>query len=355
MAMEPASYQSRFRGIEIHSVPNPHRLYFDQLTGSQNLTMKSEITPRVAVVMPVFNGEKHLASTIEAILNQSLTDFEFVIVNDGSTDGSREILAQYALRDRRISIIDQDNAGISNATNTAISQSAAPYVAPMDQDDISLPRRLELECAALEENDHLVCIGGWTELIDEKGRFLTTIQVPADNDAIQKLALAGHTPINHPGCMIRRSTLLEAGGYDPEFDLAQDLDLFLRLGEVGKLENLAQPVLQYRMHQTGASEKNLNLQRTRAQQACEKAWHRRGLQGEFEWNDWRPLAGSDSRHEYMLKYGWWAWNSRRRKTAVTYGVKAIAASPFAMAGWKLLVCAVIKPFDSKPADRSAYR
>ena len=98
--------------------------------------------PAVGVVMPVFNGEKYLKSSIESILGQTFTNFEFVIVNDGSTDGSCDILNDYAKLDPRIEVIEQSNAGISRATNVAIQRLSlsARYVAPTDQDDISFPQ-----------------------------------------------------------------------------------------------------------------------------------------------------------------------------------------------------------------------
>jgi len=304
--------------------------------------------PIVSVVMPVFNGERYLAPTIESILGQTLSDFEFVIVNDGSNDDSRGILDQYARRDRRIIIIDQENAGISAALNTGVERVTAPYLAPLDQDDISLPHRLQVEVTALEANSNIVCVGGWCEIIDAQGRYLTTIRTPRDDNEIQRLALAGHTPICHSGCMMRRWALLKVGGYNPEFDLAQDLDLFLRLGEIGGLQNLEVPVLRYRLHNASSSEKSVVTQRDRMRTACERAWVRRGTCGVFEAVDlWRPGPSRASQHQFALLYGWWAFNSSERKTAIIYGLRAIRARPFTSAGWKLLACALLKPFGAQ--------
>ncbi|MGP1676557.1 MAG: glycosyltransferase [Burkholderiales bacterium] len=298
--------------------------------------------------MPVFNGERYLAPTIEAILGQTFTDFEFVIVNDGSTDGSRDILEQYARQDSRIVIVDQQNGGISRALNAGIDRVIAPYVAPIDQDDISLPHRLEVEVAALEAEPDVVCVGGWYEIIDAQGRYLTTLRVPSDDSDIQRVALAGHSPICHSGCMMRKEAFLKVGGYDPEFDLAQDLDLYLRLGEVGRLQNLETPVLRYRVHAAASSERRCAEQRERARVACERAWNRRGIRGTFEAAElYRPGPSSASQHKFSLQYGWWAFNSRERQTAIVYGLRAIHARPLQSEGWRLLACALLKPFGSR--------
>lgn len=306
--------------------------------------------------MPVYNAGQYLSQAVESILGQSCDDFEFIIINDGSDDGSREKLEAYASADARIVLISRENRGLVESLNEGLAMTRAPLIARMDADDISLPRRFEMQAAFLEKNPQTVCVGGVFRMIDDKGRFLTTLMPPFSDDEIQDLALRGHTTICHPCAMIRRNSLLEVGGYRSEFYLTEDLDLWLRLGEVGKLANLADPVLSYRMHSQSISEQNNEKQKMAARKTCEDAWRRRGIEGVFEADgDWRPAVGAHSRLEFMLKYGWWAWNSCQRKTAAIYGFKAIHTSPFAMAGWKLLVCAVIKPFDSKPADRSAYR
>lgn len=302
--------------------------------------------PLIGVVMPVFNGQRYLAPTIEAILEQTYRNFQFVIVDDGSTDNSMQIVERYAKKDERIIVLEQRNSGISQALNAGISMVTAPYVAPVDQDDISLPSRLEAEVALLEAESDVVCVSGWYQIIDGKGRYLTTLRTPSGNDNIQQIALTGACPICHSGCMMRKSAVLKVGGYDPAFDLAQDLDLFLRLGEVGRLENLDIPVLKYRLHDSASSEKRGTAQRERARLACERAWSRRGISGIFEATElWRPGPSPESRHKFMLMYGWWAFNSHQRKTAIVYAGKAIRAIPSSLDGWKLLVSALTKRFD----------
>ena len=144
--------------------------------------------------------------------------------------------------------------------------------------------------------------------------------------------------------MIRRRGFEAAGGYDGDYYPAEDLDLWLRLGEVGKLANLAVPVLQYRLHDKSISEQAAGRQRETQRRACEAAWKRRGISGRFEAeDDWRPGTDASSRHRFMLRYGWWAWNSGQRSTALYYGWRALRERALHPDGWKLLLAAMAKP------------
>ena len=136
--------------------------------------------------------------------------------------------------------------------------------------------------------------------------------------------------------------------YDEELFWADDLDLWLKLGEVGALANLKEAVLKYRLHMNSISEKKGVQQRSEARAACEQAWQRRGIDGHFEATEpWRPGTDNVSRHQFMLQYGWWAFNSRQRQTAMIYGIRAISAQPLAIAGWNLLACAAFKRLPDK--------
>jgi hypothetical protein len=166
------------------------------------------------------------------------------------------------------------------------------------------------------------------------------------DEQIQKSALAGHSSITHSCAMIRTEVIREIGGYDARLSLSQDLDLWLRLGEHGKLANINEAIVKFRLHAGSASEKNGLQQREEARQSCERAWKRRGIQGVFEAGyEWRPSAGADSRNKFMIQYGWWAWKSKQRQTAIIYGLKAVQAKILRKEGWILLTCALFKPFE----------
>jgi glycosyltransferase involved in cell wall biosynthesis len=302
--------------------------------------------PTISVVMPVYNARRYVAQAVESILAQTVTDFEFVIIDDGSTDGSTAILRRYAERDGRIRLVSRPNTGLVRALNEGLSLVRGPFVARMDADDISLPDRFALQLAAFRANDRLVALGGSFVCMDAAGRHLTRFEQPTDDATIQSHLLRGHCALGHPTAMMRREAALAVGGYDEAFATAEDLDLWLRLGERGELGNVPEVVLKYRLHAESVSEASGERQRQAFRRACEAAWKRRGVEGVFDpaqgdW--WRPGPGRSSQHRYALQYGWWAFNCGERRTALHYGLRAVAQLPFASEGWRLLACAALKP------------
>jgi len=306
---------------------------------------KQEKKPLVSVLMCVFNAEDYLDEAIESILQQTFNDFEFIILDDGSKDRSLKIIQKHAARDNRIQVISRENRGIIPSRNELLDASQGEYVAVMDADDVALPNRFNLQVQYLRSHPEVLGVGGNYQVIDSKGRFLTTFTLPETNDEIQKMMLVGHTAILHPTSMFRSKAIKEIGGYDPEYHLVEDLDLWLRLGEKGQIANLNVPVLKYRLHGNSISEQNGLQQRDNDRKACEAAWKRRGISIKYEADSaWRPSSTKDSRHGFMLRYGWWAWNSRQRWTSIVYGLKAIRLKPFSDLSWKLLLSALFKPF-----------
>ena len=294
--------------------------------------------------MSVYNGEAFVGQAVESILAQTFGDFEFLVLDDGSKDASLDVLRPYAERDKRIKLTTRPNKGLTKTLNELFAQSTGDFIARMDCDDVALPDRFATQLAALRSDPALVCVGGCFQLIDADGRVLTTLKPPADDAEIQRQALAGHGSICHPTAMIRREALETIGGSDEAFRIAQDLDLWLRLGEVGKLGNVPQTVLKFRLHEGSVSEKKGLEQRKFARMACERAWQRRGMtDAVFEAAEpWRPGTDAESRMGFALKYGWWAFNSGERRTALHYGVRAVRAKPLRAEPWKLLLCAAVK-------------
>ena len=300
--------------------------------------------PTVSVMMPVYNTARFLARAVEGILGQAFPDFELVVIDDGSTDGSPDILRRYADRDARVRLTCRANRGAVHTRNEILGQCRGRYLAVNDADDVSLPDRLARQVAFLDARPEVVCVGGHFDLIDAADRRLTTLRPPAENAAIQNLLLAGHCAVCHSAAMMRREAVDRAGGYLPEFTFSHDLDLWLRLGEVGAVANLPQTLIQFRLHEGSISETKRHEQRRLARLACERAWQRRGMTGcTFEAAEpWRPGRDRRSRHRYATRYGWWAFNSGERRTAMVYGAKAVAALPLNPAGWKLMACAAAK-------------
>ena len=299
--------------------------------------------PLISVLMPVYNAERYLVAAMESVLGQTLPDFEFLIIDDGSTDRSRSILEQYASCDRRIRLVSRPNTGHARALNEMLAMARGELLARMDADDISLPDRFARQVRFLNEHPEVVCVGGAFDMIDAKGRFLTRSSALTDNESIQRFMIHGNDALMHPTMMIRRIAMKRIGGYAEGAVPAETLDLALKLGEVGALANLAEPVLRYRIHSKSVCAMLVECQVRKQREVTEAAWRRRGIQGHFEAADrWRPGTDRTSRQAFMLQYGWWAFNSRQSRTAALYGFKAIAVLPWRWAGWNLLACALIK-------------
>ncbi len=304
--------------------------------------------PLVSVLLPVYNADRYIAQAIESILNQTLTNFELLIIDDGSTDGSAQILQAYAAQDQRIRLLVRENRGLISTLNEMLQQAKGEFLARMDADDLSLPDRLQQQVQFLQQHPEVVCVGGAFDLIDPQGRTVQWIPMPQSNAEIQQMLLIGRTIINHPCALIRRSALLQIGGYDPEMRTVEDLDMLLKLGEIGELANLPEVVLKYRFHPNSVSAQNILFQTQMAQLACQRAWKRRGIAGTYDspqpW--YRPTPDPASRQAFFHRYGWWAFCAGLRLTAADCGIQAIRANPRTIESWKLLICALLKPIPS---------
>jgi glycosyltransferase involved in cell wall biosynthesis len=300
----------------------------------QNLT--------ISVLMPVYNAERYIAVAVESILNQSFTDFEFIIINDGSTDRSLDILQQYAQKDKRIRLISRENKGLVKTLNEGLALAKAPLIARMDADDIAVTERFALQKDFMGNNPDYVCVGGRVRVIDEKDRFLIIADTKLDHEEIELSALQGITPICHPTAMLRKEKIDLIGGYQECDYPAEDLGLFLNLSEIGKLGNLKDVVLEYRIHNHSISTSTNELQLQKSREICERHWKKRGREYSFLALEGRPGATRGSKFDITLKHGWWAFNNKQWKTAAIYGTKSIAINPFNQGGWRLLICALIK-------------
>ena len=188
--------------------------------------------------MPVYNTARYLPAAVESILTQTFREFEFIIIDDGSTDRSGKILEKYAAQDDRIQLIHRANQGIAKTRNQLLEQASGELIAIMDADDIALPDRFARQVDFLQAHADVVCVGSALDWIDERDRYLGHCEMPQFDAEIQSLLVGGISMLHHPCTMARRSALLQVGGYDESMTASIDLDLWLRLGEVGKLANL---------------------------------------------------------------------------------------------------------------------
>jgi glycosyltransferase involved in cell wall biosynthesis len=197
--------------------------------------------------MVVHNGERFLAEAVESVLAQSLSDFEFVVVDDGSTDATGAILEGYASRDSRMVVHHQANAGGSAARNRGFRLVSAPLVANLDADDVALPRRLEQQHEFMTQHPEVGVVGGAVTFIDASGREFGEWRYPLADAEIRR-AFAHSTPLAHPSTMIRKDAFFATAGYRRLLSAAQDVDLWLRIGERHELANVPGVVLRYRIH-----------------------------------------------------------------------------------------------------------
>lgn len=201
----------------------------------------------VSVVMPVRNGQDYVAEALDSLLAQTLADFELIVIDDGSTDRTPSILADYASKDARIVLLRTDGTGIVGALNLGLARAVGDYVARMDADDIALPARLAEQKAALDRQPHILVVGSAATRIDAAGRTVGTLSVPiaaADVEA----ALPKANPMLHPTVMMRRQAVEVVGGYRNALTHAEDYDLWLRLDHIGDLANLDAMLMKLRRH-----------------------------------------------------------------------------------------------------------
>jgi glycosyltransferase involved in cell wall biosynthesis len=233
--------------------------------------------PTISVLMPVFNAERYVAAAVESVLVQTLGDFEFIIIDDGSTDRSPAILAEFARRDSRIRLLRQANTGHSVAMNEGLRLCRGEFVARMDADDISRPERFQQQVTFLRAHPECVLVGCGLLRIDADGDPLCEELLPETHEPIEERLLAGQGAICHPATMIRRQAMVRVGGYREAFHGAEDHDLWLRLGEIGRLANLPDVLFLSRIHQQNYAYVYESRSRRAVSLAVTEACARRGL------------------------------------------------------------------------------
>ncbi len=207
--------------------------------------------------MPVRNGAAFLREAIESILLQTLDDFEFIVVDDGSTDETGSILAEYQRRDARIRIQSDDPSGLGAALNAALQLARGEYVARMDADDISLPKRLALQVAFMDANRAVGVCGTWIKIFGTSRDRV--ISYPVDDSNIRSQLLFD-CPIADPSVILRRQVFTNAGLLYEINHLAQDYEMWTRAKNYCRLANIPQVLLHYRLHSSQISSRHLDKQ-----------------------------------------------------------------------------------------------
>ncbi len=217
--------------------------------------------PKVSVLMCVYNGEAWLAEAIDSVLAQSFHDFELVLVDDASDDGTAAILDSYG--DTRLKRFrNKENIGLTRSLNVGLKECAGDYIARLDADDVALPERLERQVAFLESHPGIGVVGSDALLIDGRGIDLRRSSKPQEDLELRWTALWS-TPFLHSTVMMRRDVLEEHNlAYDPAYRTAQDLDLWYRLLQVTKGANMPEALVKRRWHHEAISVRNVGQQKS---------------------------------------------------------------------------------------------
>ena len=225
--------------------------------------MNKKRKPPISVVMPAYNSEKYISEAIESILNQTYKNFEFIITNDGSTDKTLSIIKKYAKQDKRIKIINNEkNLGISPSLNNGVKASKGKYIAIMNHDDISLTTRFEEQIKHMEKHPEIGILGTFIETFDERGNVFIR-KYPVKDSKIRK-KIFFYSPLSHPSTIIRKEVFSEVGFYKERASPCEDVELYFRVGERYKLENLPKILLRYRIHKSTVTMRKTRLMEKKA-------------------------------------------------------------------------------------------
>lgn len=200
----------------------------------------------VSVVMPVYNAEKYLSYAIKSILDQTYRNIELIIINDGSTDNSLKIIERYKVKDSRVILISRENRGLISSLNEGFEKAKGKYIARMDADDISLDKRIEKQTQFMDKNPEVIASGTWYKTFNKRKRAKRKLNT--DNNQL-KAKLIFNSPLAHPTVIIRREEIVKYKlKYKHEYFLAEDYEFWFQLSKEGKLGNVSEYLLLYRLH-----------------------------------------------------------------------------------------------------------
>ena len=295
--------------------------------------------PAISVLMPVYNGGRYIGEAVASVLAQTIRDFEFIIVNDGSTDRSEKILREYEMRDSRIRVISRANTGIVGALNDGLAECKADLIARMDADDVSLPGRFAAQITYMRSHPECVALGTRVIGIDPYGCELFQSEHKLSHEQIDAELLNGvGWAIVHPTAIMRREAVTAVGGYRNQFQWVEDLDLFLRLAERGRLANLAELLLYYRQHTESVNRTRAAQQAELADAAVRDAYRRRG---QMPPAGWKFVPKPKPPKDVQLRT--WAWRAMKAGNVPAARKHAVAlwkTAPLSVESWRTLLCAL---------------
>ena len=225
--------------------------------------------PLISVIVPVYNGEKTIRETIESVLTQSFSDFELIVINDGSQDSTLDVLA--SIQDPRLKVFSYPNSGVSASRNRGFSHTVGEFIAFLDADDLWTPNKLEAQLAALQDNPDVAVAYSWTDFIDEKGQFLKFGPHFTISGDVYAELLRGNFLANGSNPLIRRQALIEVGSFDESIPASADWDMYLRLAARYHFISVPFSHVLYRVS-TNSMSSNLFKQEAESLQFIERAY-----------------------------------------------------------------------------------
>jgi glycosyltransferase involved in cell wall biosynthesis len=297
------------------------------------MSNSSNDKPLVSVLMPVYNTAPFLSKALEGVLSQTHENFELIVVDDGSTDDAVNILARYASRDRRVRILRLAHVGIARARNAALRMAQGAFAANNDSDDISLPDRLARQLDYLQRHPECVAVGCQTLFVDADGDPIQRLTTDLEHEQIVAGLLHGRgLSLVHSSMMLRRGAAERVGYYAEELEIGEDLDLYLKLAEIGRLANLPEILLRVTRHASSTSfSQSQSRTRDLRESIVRRALTRRGLPA-----DNVEVLCEQQRH-FSDNYLEWiraAYRNGYYATAIKYSHRVIARNLFVTRMWR---------------------
>lgn len=215
--------------------------------------------PQVSILLPVYNAAQYILKAVDSILQQSLTDFELILIDDGSSDGTEQLVRQLAAKDQRIHLVQRPRKGLIATLNEGLALARSPLIARMDADDIAFPERLAVQYAYMNSHPDLLAVGSYVMFMDDQDTMYRKKTFPRGKEILE--AFRWGCPLVHPAVMMRTDAVREVGGYLSEFPSAEDYALWIRLLSLGNVDTIPKVLLAYRVHSSSISHAHARQQR----------------------------------------------------------------------------------------------
>jgi glycosyltransferase involved in cell wall biosynthesis len=295
--------------------------------------------PRVSIILPVYNGAATICETVNSALSKSFSDFELIIIDDGSDDATPALLD--AMSDPRMAIRRYPNAGLASSRNRGLSLAKGDLIAFLDADDLWLPEKLKLQVAALESRPEAALAFGWTDYIDERGRFIHAGQHAVPGDDLLNQLMVNNFIETGSNPLLRREAFHQCGNFDEALPAAEDWDLWLRVAARFPFVLVPQTLVLYRVHPGSMSSFDVIRQERCSLEVIARSFARAGAGAKlmrrshanlYRYLTYRALTPPLSRGMAWIALRFWAASVKSDPALVfKFGYSAIALAKIAAA------------------------